>query len=162
MRRRWHADTLAESLAAIDVPELLATGIGGAIVDLDNTLVSYRALEPTQSDAAWVKAASERGLKIVLVTNNSRPWARTVAENLGIPCIPNARKPLPGGFRRALEVLDLPRDRVVVIGDQFFTDVLGAKFFGLPVILVPPLGGRDPWNTRPLRVLARLFRLEHH
>ena len=109
-----------------------------------------------------VKAASERGLKIVLVTNNSTPWALTVAENLGIPCIPNARKPLPGGFRRALEVLDLPRDRVVVIGDQFFTDVLGAKLFGLPVILVPPLGGRDPWNTRPLRVLARLFRLEHH
>jgi HAD superfamily phosphatase (TIGR01668 family) len=162
MRRRWHADTLAGSLSAIDVPELLATGVGGAIVDLDNTLVSYRSLEPAQSDAAWVKAAAERGLKIVLVTNNSTPWALTVAENLGIPCIPNARKPLPGGFRRALDVLDLPRDRVVVIGDQFFTDVLGAKLFGLPVILVPPLGGRDPWNTRPLRLLARLFRLEHH
>ena len=53
MRRRWHADTLAESIAAIDVPELLATGVAGAIVDLDNTLVSYRSLEPTQSDAAW-------------------------------------------------------------------------------------------------------------
>jgi predicted HAD superfamily phosphohydrolase YqeG len=74
--------------------------------------------------------------------------------------VPNARKPLPHGFRRALTVLDLPRERVVVIGDQFFTDVLGAKLLGIRVILVPPLGGRDPWNTRPLRLLARLFRLE--
>jgi HAD superfamily phosphatase (TIGR01668 family) len=109
----------------------------------------------------WVKAASNAGLKIVLVTNNSTPWAISIAGNLGVPCIPNARKPLPRSFRRALELLQLPRERVVVIGDQFFTDVLGAKMFGLRVILVPPLGGRDPWNTRPLRILARLFGLEH-
>jgi HAD superfamily phosphatase (TIGR01668 family) len=95
------------------------------------------------------------------VTNNSTPWAIAVAQQLGIPCIPNDRKTLPNGFRRALEMLELPRERVVVIGDQFFTDVLGAKFFGLTAILVPPLGGRDPWNTRPLRIIARLLRLEH-
>jgi HAD superfamily phosphatase (TIGR01668 family) len=112
-------------------------------------------------DADWVRAAAEAGLKIVLLTNNATSWAVNVAWKLGIPCIPNARKPLPLGFRRALDVLDLPRDRVVVIGDQFFTDVLGAKIAGLHVILVPPLGGRDPWNTRPLRVLARVLGLEH-
>lgn len=160
-RRRWHADTLATSVAAIDVSELLESGIAGAIIDLDNTLVGYRSLEPTQDEAGWVKAASEAGLKIVLVTNNTTPWALAVAKNLGIPCIPNARKPLPHGFKRALELLELPRDRVVVIGDQFFTDVLGAKLFGLPVILVPPLGKRDPWNTRPLRWIARVLRVEH-
>jgi HAD superfamily phosphatase (TIGR01668 family) len=161
-RRRWHADTLAASLQAIDVAVLLGSGVGGAIIDLDNTLVSYRSLEPAHGDAAWVKAAAKAGLKVVLVTNNSTPWALSVAEKLGIPCIPNARKPFPTGFRRALELLELPRESVVVIGDQFFTDVLGAKFCGLPVILVPPLGGRDPWNTRPLRILARLLRVEHH
>ena len=122
--------------------------------------MSYRSLEPSQDEAAWVKDASAAGLQIVLVTNNATPWALTVAKNLGIPCIPNAHKPLPSGFRRALALLGLPRDRVTVIGDQFFTDVLGAKFCGLPVILVPPLGGRDPWNTRPLRILARMLGVE--
>jgi HAD superfamily phosphatase (TIGR01668 family) len=158
---RWHADTLADGVTAIDVAELLARGVSGAIIDLDNTLVSYRSLQPTEEAAAWVKAALASGLKMVLVTNNSTPWARLVADTLAIPCIPNARKPLPGGFHRALETLGLPRDRVVVIGDQYFTDVLGAKLFGMHVILVPPLGGRDPWNTRPLRILARLLRFEH-
>lgn len=161
MKRRWHADSLAASLQAIDARALIATGIGGAIIDLDNTLVSYRSLEPAEADAAWVKSAVDLGLRVVLVTNNATPWALTVADKLGIPCIPNARKPLPNGFRRALDVLQLPRERVVVVGDQFFTDVLGAKLFGLSVILIPPLGGRDPWNTRPLRLLARLLGFEH-
>jgi uncharacterized protein len=158
---RWHADTLADGITAIDVPELLARGVSGAIIDLDNTLVSYRSLQPTEEAATWVRSALAAGLKMVLVTNNSTPWAHVVAKTLEIPCIADARKPLSGGFRRALDTLDLPRNRVVVIGDQFFTDVLGAKLLGMHVIMVPPLGGRDPWNTRPLRFLARLLRFEH-
>jgi HAD superfamily phosphatase (TIGR01668 family) len=161
MRTRWHADTVAASLQAIDVKELIASGIGGAIIDLDNTIVAYRSLEPLPADAAWVKSAVEAGLQLILVTNNATSWAQTVANNLGIPIIPNARKPLPTSFRRALQILGLPRDRVVVIGDQYFTDVLGAKFAGMAVILIPPISGSDPWRTRPLRIIARLFGFEH-
>ena len=160
MIRRWRADALATSITAIDVADLRARGIDGAIVDLDNTLVAYRVLEPSVAEARWVRDARDAGLRIVVVTNNGTPWAKAVAANLGVPCITNARKPFPGAFRRALGVLELPPGRVVVIGDQFFTDVLGAKLYGLAVILVPPLVGRDPWNTRPLRWLARLFRME--
>jgi predicted HAD superfamily phosphohydrolase YqeG len=43
-----------------------------------------------------------------------------------------------------------------VIGDQLFTDVLGAKLAGLDVILVDPLVRHDPWNTRPLRWIERI------
>jgi uncharacterized protein len=161
MKSRWHADTLAANLQAIEVKELIASGIGGAIIDLDNTIVGYRSLEPLPGDAAWVKAAVEAGLRIILVTNNATSWAQTVAKTLGVPIIPNARKPLPTSFRRALEILGLPRERVVVIGDQYFTDVLGAKFSGLTVILIPPLGGRDPWRTRLLRIIARVLGFEH-
>ncbi len=160
MIRRWRADALATSVTAIDVADLRARGIEGAIVDLDNTLVAYRMLEPSLPEARWVRDASAAGLRIVVVTNNATPWARAVAENLGVPCITNARKPFPRAFRRALGVLGLAREAVVVIGDQFFTDVLGAKFYGLSVILVPPLAARDPLNTRPLRWLARLLRME--
>lgn len=161
MIRQIRADAVAPSVTAIDVTALLARGIRGAIIDLDNTLVGYRSLEPGHAEAGWVTAASASGLRVVVLTNNATPWAVAVAKNLGIPCIPNAGKPFPSAFRRALDVLQLPRDRVVVIGDQYFTDVLGAKCYGLHVILVPPLVHRDPWNTRPLRWIARLLRVEH-
>ncbi|GAC1411461.1 MAG: YqeG family HAD IIIA-type phosphatase [Candidatus Velthaea sp.] len=154
-RRWWYPTSYSPRISQIAIGDLQAAGIQGAIVDLDNTLVGYRKLTPEDEDAAWIVHARERGFRVAMVTNNATPWAAGVARNLGIPCIANARKPLPSGFRRALGVLELPRTDVVVIGDQFFTDVLGAKFFGLKVILVDPLVLRDPWNTRWLRRFER-------
>lgn len=160
---RWlRADAIAASVPAIERNELRARGIAGAIVDLDNTLVGYRLLAPGVAEAQWIAAAAREGLRIVIVTNNGSSWAHAVADRLGVPCITNAGKPFPRAFRRALGVLELPRERVVVIGDQFFTDVLGAKLCGLAVILVPPLVARDPWNTRPLRWLARRLHVENY
>lgn len=157
MLRRWHPDRIAPGIATLDPHELRAEGIDGAIVDLDNTLVGYRMTEALPADADWIRRAAEAEFRLVMVTNNATPWAKRIAGDFGIPCITNARKPLPGAFRRALGVLELPRERVVVIGDQFFTDVLGAKLFGLRVILVPPLVRHDPLNTLPLRLLERLL-----
>ena len=140
-------------ISQIDHAKLLADGVRGIVVDLDNTLVGYRALEPDPRDAAWVAGAPQHGIRIIMVTNNSTPWAREVAARLDIPIVANARKPLGRGFRRALELLALPREKVVVIGDQLFTDILGARLFGVRAILVDPLVRSDPWNTRPLRWL---------
>jgi len=141
----------AKAINQIDPDELRERGIRGAIVDLDNTLVGFRALVPLEEDALWVARAKRAGVNVLVLTNNGTPWAAGVAKDLGVPCIPRARKPLPHGFRRALKVLELEPREAVVIGDQLFTDVLGAKLAGLDVILVDPLVRHDPWNTRPLR-----------
>ncbi len=135
--------------------KLRADGVRGIIVDLDNTLVGYRALEPAPEIVAWIANAPAHDLKIVMVTNNATPWAVEIAKRLAIPIVPRARKPLPRGFARALRMMGLARDEVVVIGDQLFTDILGAKIAGLRTILVDPLVRRDPWNTFPLRLLER-------
>ena len=140
----------------IDPRELRMRGIRGAIVDLDNTLVGFRTLAPLEEDALWVARAKQADVRVLVLTNNSTPWAAQVAKDLGVPCIPRARKPLPQGFRRALKVLELEPHEAVVIGDQLFTDVLGAKLAGLEVILVDPLVRHDPWNTRPLRWLEQI------
>jgi HAD superfamily phosphatase (TIGR01668 family) len=154
-RRWWWPTSYAPSVAAIDIERLAANGFAGIIIDLDNTLVAYRRLVPEDRDVRWIRAACERGLRIVMVTNNATPWAASIARDLGIPCIPNARKPLPAGFRRALATLALPRQSVIVVGDQLFTDILGAKIFGLAAILVEPLVDHDPHNTRWLRIFER-------
>jgi uncharacterized protein len=146
----------AKAINQIDPDELRERGIRGAIVDLDNTLVGFRALVPLEEDALWVARAKRAGVNVLVLTNNGTPWASNVAKDLGVPCIPRARKPLPHGFRRALKVLELEPREAVVIGDQLFTDVLGAKLAGLDVILVDPLVRHDPWNTRPLRWVESL------
>jgi HAD superfamily phosphatase (TIGR01668 family) len=149
----FRPQSYVRAINTIDPVALRARGIRGAIVDLDNTLVGFRSLAPLAQDAMWVTRAHDAGVAVVVLTNNGTPWASEVARNLGVPCIARARKPLPGGFRRALRLLGLTPDEALVIGDQLFTDVLGAKLAGLEVILVDPIVRHDPWNTLPLRWL---------
>ncbi|MEO7038962.1 MAG: YqeG family HAD IIIA-type phosphatase [Candidatus Elarobacter sp.] len=147
----------ATRITEIDLSALRARGVRGVIIDLDNPIVGFRSLAPLAEDAAWVRRAKELDMRVAVLTNNGTPWAAEIAKDLGVPCIPNARKPLPHGFRRALHVLQVEAREAVVVGDQLFTDVLGAKLAGLEVILVDPLVRFDPWNTRPLRWLERML-----
>ncbi len=155
--RRWFWPTsYAERISEIDIAKLGVAGIRGALIDLDNTLVGYRTHEPLPEESAWIARAQAAGIQVVMLTNNGRPWAREVAELLNIPIVPNARKPLQGGYRRALALMQLPKEAVIVIGDQLFTDILGARICGLDTILVPPLSKHDPWNTHWLRRFERV------
>lgn len=45
-------------------------------------------------------------------------------------------KPEPAMFQQALEMLDLPPDQVLVVGDRAETDILAGKRAGLPTALV--------------------------
>jgi predicted HAD superfamily phosphohydrolase YqeG len=56
---------------------------------------------------------------------------------------------------RALRLLGTPRSATIVIGDQLFTDVLGARLVGLRAILTKPLVEVDFPLTRVLRFLER-------
>ncbi len=149
-------ERLVATLAEIRPTDLAAAGVRGLIVDLDNTLVGYGrpAIEPQA--AAWVREVREAGLGMVLLSNNTTGRVRLVAGQLGLQGIDCALKPLPHGFRRALGLLGLSADAVRVVGDQLFTDVLGASLAGIRCILVEPLVAHDWPGTRILRSLERL------
>ncbi len=150
---RPHA--FAPRISAISIEELDAAGVRGIIVDLDDTLVGHRQTEPDQRDAAWIAAAIARGLKVVVVSNNTRAWVERFASSLKVGFVSKALKPFPGGFRRALGLLGTDAQATVVIGDQVFTDFLGARLLGLRSILTDPLVVRDDLWMRLLRWFER-------
>lgn len=132
---RWVATVMDISL-----DELWAQGYRAIIIDLDNTLVGYRRVEPAEEVIAWVRAAQTRGFALAIVSNNVRAWVSSIATFLGIVTyVPAALKPLPFGLFRAVRKLRVPRKETVVVGDQLFTDVLGARLLGLTAILTDPL-----------------------
>ena len=152
---RFRADHHADTLPAVSLDELAARGMRGIVVALDNTVCAYRRPELAPGVADWVRAARERGFALVLVSNNFTERVASVGAQLEIPIVPNALKPLPFAFLRALKLLGTPRRATVVIGDQLFTDVLGAKLLGLRTVLTKPLVARDFPLTRVLRFLER-------
>ncbi len=141
----------------VSLAELSEAGIRGLIIDLDNTLLGFRETELAAEHLAWIAEAHDRGFLMCLVSNNFEPRARAIAGRLKIGCVPNALKPLPFGFMRALKHLGLPRSQVAVVGDQLFTDVLGAKLCGnLYTILTEPIETHDFAITRLFRALERM------
>lgn len=150
-------DGHATTLAAVDAERLWEAGLRGIVLDLDNTCCPYRRPELADGVAAWVSAARGRGFRIVLLSNNFSERVAAVGALLGLPVVPNALKPLPFGFWRALRLLGTPRRATVVIGDQVFTDVLGGKLLGLRTVLTEPIVAHDFPLTRVLRLAERLF-----
>jgi uncharacterized protein len=147
----------AVRLHEIPLVELEAHGIRGLIVDLDNTLLGFRETELAAEHLAWVAEAHDRGMRIVMLSNNFTERVTGIAAVLGVGCIPNALKPLPFGFFKALRHLGLPRHAVAVVGDQLFTDVLGGKMCGLYTILTEPIESKDFAITRMFRFFERLM-----
>jgi HAD superfamily phosphatase (TIGR01668 family) len=153
----FRPDAYARRLSSVSLDDLAARGFRGVIVDLDNTLVGYGEEHLSAEDAAWIAAALARGFRICLVSNNFTDRVLRVGGELGVPAIPSALKPLPRAFSRALAVLGTTKAQTVVVGDQLFTDVLGAKFLGLHAILTEPLVAKDWLGTRVLRFLERVL-----
>ena len=152
---RFQPDHRAQTLPEVSLDALASAGIRGIVVDLDNTVCAYRQPELAPGVAEWVREARARGFALVLVSNNFTERVASIGARLEIPIVPNALKPLPFAFIRALRVLRTPRRATVVIGDQLFTDVLGAKLVGLRTVLTEPLVEHDFPLTRVLRFLER-------
>lgn len=131
---------VVELLADIDLARLRLAGIAGIILDLDNTIVSEddRWLSP---DAySWIEQAKRHGFKLFLLSNGKRrDRVKYWSKHLGILAISPARKPLPSAFHQALQSMKLNPNRVVVIGDSFHTDVVGAWLSRCAVIQVASL-----------------------
>ena len=149
-------DAHIASLVDIQVDQLWKRGLRGIVLDLDNTCCAYHQPELAAGVADWVAGARDRGFRIVMLSNNFSERVAAVGAELGVPSVPNALKPLPFGFLRALRLLGTPRPATVVIGDQVFTDMLGGKLLGLRTVLTEPIVAHDFPLTRVLRFLERL------
>ena len=89
------------------------------------------------------------------ISNSARERTVEAARVLDVYLVRNAMKPFARGYVRACAALGVPCDRAVMIGDQSYTDVLGAHRIGMDAVLVAPQPGSDPLHTHILRVLDR-------
>lgn len=121
-------------------PELLRSmGVRGLLLDIDNTLTTHDNPVPAPGVMEWIERMKASGIALRLVSNNHPPRVEPFAELLRIPCICEGKKPLSSGFRRAMADMALPKEALCVVGDQIFTDILGANWFRVRSIYVPPM-----------------------
>ena len=127
------------SVDCIDPEKLARRGIRLVLADLDNTLAPYKEA-PTPRAAAWAGELEARGIRLFLLSNSRKPHrARQMAQRLGVPYQGRSGKPKRGGYLRAMERMGCAPEQTVMVGDQIFTDVLGACRAGVVPLLVEPI-----------------------
>ncbi len=128
------------------------------LLDVDCTLKRYRAQGLSDEVVRWLETMRAAGVGLCLVSNGRARRIAGVAEELGLPYVAQALKPLPFRCRRAARKLGAPFQQTALVGDQLFADVLAARWVGLVSILVRPIHPHEePWFTRIKRPLERLF-----
>ena len=156
-------DGVYSSIYDIQPQALARRGITLVLADLDNTLAKYRQTEPDGALRAWKAALEEAGITLFLLSNSRKPGrAAHFAQALGIPYLGRAGKPSRAGYLRAMEQMGVSPAAAAMVGDQIFTDILGARRAGVLALLVEPveLAGNPGRYVRyavetPFRALGR-------
>ena len=136
-------------------PELLsARGISFLMMDFDNTIVPYTTDVPTEPMRAWLEQMKSSNIRLCVVSNSKRPRVVTFCKAYGLDCITHAKKPFSHGIRACLARFSLEPARCALVGDQIYTDVLGANCTGVQSILISAIHNHTIWLK--LRHVAEL------
>lgn len=146
-----------EKVTDISIQYLEENNIKGIILDVDNTLLDFD-LNIVDGLEKWYDNIKKNNIKCIILSNsNKTEKIRKVANLLEIDYIKFATKPLKRGFKKAIRALDLNQQNIAVVGDQIFTDVIGANSLNMHSILVKPLAEKDLFLTKFKRPLENLI-----
>lgn len=127
-------------------PEFLrGRGIQLLMLDFDNTIVPYTTDVPTEKMTQWLAAMNASEIAVCIVSNSKRDRVPKFCEAHCLDCITRAKKPFSKGIRECLEKYGIPADRAALVGDQIYTDTLGANGCGVTSILVKAIDNHNFW-----------------
>lgn len=144
----------ADALTDIHPDFFLNNSVKLVMLDFDNTIVPYTTDKPTSLMAAWLTWVRNSGVYVCVVSNSKKNRVPAFCEKYHIHCITHAKKPGDKGIRQCLKKFAVKPSEAVLIGDQIYTDTLGANRCGVPSILVKSIHNHTIWLK--LRHVAEL------
>ena len=127
-------------------PELLRDmGVRLLMLDFDNTIVPYTTSVPTDAMVRWLQAMNASDIQICIVSNSHKDRVPVFCQEYGLDCITHAKKPFSKGIRACLGRYQIPAAQAALVGDQIYTDTLGANCAGVQSILVRAIDNHTFW-----------------
>ena len=128
-----YPDKYLKSTYDINFEQLYERGFRGILFDIDNTLVPHGA--PADARAIQLfERLHGMGFETCLISNNREPK----------------------GYLEGIRRMGTKTDNTFFVGDQIFTDVLGAKRAGLYTIMVSPVQPKEEIQIVLKRYLEKI------
>lgn len=147
-------DLIFPALTDVTAEALRSRGITFLMMDFDNTIVPYTTDVPTEKMRAWIEAMKASGIGLCVVSNSKKPRVVTFCKMYGLDCVTHAKKPFQKGISECLARFHLRPETAALVGDQIYTDVLGANCAQLTSILISAIDNHTIWLK--LRHVAEL------
>lgn len=148
MRKIYIPFAHAKNIYDIDVSFFKRNNINVVLVDLDNTLDSYRTLTPSENALKLKKLYNDNKIDLIIVSNNTSKRVSKYAKILGVEFWHSIGKPFSFGLNKKLKKAKIDKNSVVLIGDQTTTDVACGNRAKIKTILTDKLVEEDQWTTR--------------
>ena len=138
----FYPDEYLDSIESIEFQKLYEQGLRGVLFDIDNTLVPHGA--PADAHALrFFEKLRKIGIRYCLISNNQLPRVKPFADAVGAEFVENAHKPSPKNYEKGMEMLGCTKENAMFVGDQLFTDILGANRLGIQTVLVKPINSKE-------------------
>lgn len=142
-----------DNILKIDEEIIKKYKIKALLLDVDNTILYYNRTM-IKGIVEWTENMKKMEIKLCILSNSNHiEKVEKVSKTLKIPYIFFAKKPLKKGYKDALKIIKEKPENVGMVGDQIFTDVLGANRMKMISILTKPLEERDIFITKIKRPL---------
>ena len=115
------------------------------MLDFDNTIVAYTTCVPTEQMSQWLQRMAQSDILVCIVSNSHNDRVPKFCREYGLECITHAKKPFSKGIRACLAKYGIAPDQAALVGDQIFTDTLGANGCGVKSILVEAIDNHNFW-----------------
>ena len=136
---------IVPALTDVSVELLKSRNIKLLMLDFDNTIVPYTTSTPTAKMRDWLEEMVKSDIELCVVSNSHKDRVKIFCEKHGIDCITHAKKPFSKGICECLNKYQISPENCALVGDQIFTDTLGANCTGVTSILVKAINNHNIW-----------------
>lgn len=158
MFKRFIPFAVAKSIYEIPIEFYKKLGIEVLMMDLDNTLDSYKLFKPTEKAVKLINELKENGITPIVVSNNRGKRVSSYANALNVEYVNSARKPFSFKLNKIIKIKNLNREKLLFVGDQMMTDVLACHGAHVRMILTEKLVNEDQWTTHINRIFGKRIR----
>ena len=156
LRRKVFAH--ARSIFEVDIEFFKKHNVKTLLMDLDNTLDSYRLYIPTERSREFIQKLIDNGITPFIISNNRGKRVSSYANALGIEYMHSSAKPFGFRMKKLIKQKNWDVNELMMVGDQMLTDAGMANSANIRFLLTDKIVKEDQWTTHFNRLFDRPMR----
>ena len=147
MNKKLKPDYYYQDIFSVNYKLLKKNNIKYLLIDLDNTIATVDA-KSVDDNIIKLFTKIKKDFKIILFSNALPSRVKSFSKILDIDYNYFSLKPLNIMYNKIINKYNINPSNIAGIGDQLYTDILGANKMNITSILVDPLSSKESILTR--------------